>query len=448
MSRKQKTILIVVGVLAALVPVFLVPMLLRARRNEALARELHAEFGKWLALLPHVPDSENGALAIMLDLEKLTPYPEQLIMMTSDELRSEQAQQYRRDYLAANREILESFEKALEHYGKWQFAMNYSENYSAPLPHLACVKEVGECFVEKAILLQHEGKNEQALNECMKALRAASTLTADKIMVSCECQIAVYRQALTEVVRIIGLDSLPEERFRGALDVLAAEYTKRGSYADAAETEYYIFIKLLADGIREGRSAVSLVNKIAGLASEEENGFLSSGCLYDYAPDVELFREYLKTYRHVQPGEYFKFRKKLELWNEHAQHVTVDAKSRRAVLAGLVLPAIGERAFKEFVIGETFWRAAMVTTALRLFEAENGKLPGNLEELGKLVPAEMLIDPFSGKQLVYKLKGGDFSLYSVGVDGVDSKCEETRRLFHTRADEGEPDDIIFHAAGR
>ena len=72
-------------------------------------------------------------------------------------------------------------------------------------------------------------------------------------------------------------------------------------------------------------------------------------------------------------------------------------------------------------------------------------MPENLDELGEFVPEEMLIDPFSGKRLVYKRKGDNFCLYSVGLDGVDNKCEDTRKPFETKADEGEPDDIIFHA---
>jgi len=185
-----------------------------------------------------------------------------------------------------------------------------------------------------------------------------------------------------------------------------------------------------------------------GGKADDRSFFGGSKYVYDYTPDVELFREHLKAYAGTKPGEYFKFRQKLESWNEHVRSIATNIKSPRAVLACLVLPAIGERAFKDFVIGETFWRAAMVMIALRLFEANNGRLPDKLEELGELVSEEMMVDPFSGKHLVYKLKDGDFCLYSVGVDGMDGKCEETRELFRTRADEGEPDDIIFHAPRR
>ncbi len=95
---------------------------------------------------------------------------------------------------------------------------------------------------------------------------------------------------------------------------------------------------------------------------------------------------------------------------------------------------------------ETYWRASIAVAAIKLFEKRNGHLPKNLDELGGLVPKELLVDPFSGKHLVYHLKGvNDFCLYSVGIDGVDGKCEDTRELFDVQQREDEPDDIIFHA---
>ncbi len=57
--------------------------------------------------------------------------------------------------------------------------------------------------------------------------------------------------------------------------------------------------------------------------------------------------------------------------------------------------------------------------ALRAFKAEHGKYPMTLSELTPTILRRVPVDPFSDKPLRYKLKAIEYSLYSVGYDGVD-----------------------------
>ncbi|MCS6829639.1 MAG: hypothetical protein RMM08_02110 [Armatimonadota bacterium] len=53
---------------------------------------------------------------------------------------------------------------------------------------------------------------------------------------------------------------------------------------------------------------------------------------------------------------------------------------------------------------------------LRVYWLQHGNYPDTLHAL-KL--DELIIDPFSGKELVYKREGERYRLYSVGQDGKD-----------------------------
>jgi hypothetical protein len=82
--------------------------------------------------------------------------------------------------------------------------------------------------------------------------------------------------------------------------------------------------------------------------------------------------------------------------------------------------------------------------AVRLFEVRNGRLPENLTELNGLVPKELLVDPFSGKHIIYRPAGDDFYLYSTGYDGVDGMPVKAVPFFEDEGDWRRGPDIIFH----
>jgi hypothetical protein len=170
--------------------------------------------------------------------------------------------------------------------------------------------------------------------------------------------------------------------------------------------------------------------------------FLSQ--LYDFSPNVEVYRRLVEEAREMDPDKYYSLPEEAKNYRVLNDKTGLDPIDPGTVIARIAMVPV-EKSVRDFAANEAFWRASVIMTALRLHEAKNGRLPEKLEELGELVPKELLIDPFSGKQLVYRIKDGDFCLYSVGVNGLDEKCEDTREPFRTNAEEDEPDDIIFHA---
>ena len=75
-------------------------------------------------------------------------------------------------------------------------------------------------------------------------------------------------------------------------------------------------------------------------------------------------------------------------------------------------------------------------------------MPKNLAELGSLVPKELLTDPFSGKELCYRVVKGDFLLYSTGYNGADDKGTQGHRFFEEGQSREDMPDIIIHAPGK
>ena len=64
-------------------------------------------------------------------------------------------------------------------------------------------------------------------------------------------------------------------------------------------------------------------------------------------------------------------------------------------------------------------RMLLCALALRCYRLDHGELPPALADLVPEYLAEVPVDPFSGRPLVYRRQDGEYLLYSVGPDGQD-----------------------------
>lgn len=100
------------------------------------------------------------------------------------------------------------------------------------------------------------------------------------------------------------------------------------------------------------------------------------------------------------------------------EKIVADARAGGASLQAVLLPNLGR-------VVELHHRAVAVRNGTRLllcvhaFKQKNGRWPNDLKEALSGESAAILKDPFSGKDFVYKLTGGQPLLYSVGHDGKD-----------------------------
>ena len=67
-------------------------------------------------------------------------------------------------------------------------------------------------------------------------------------------------------------------------------------------------------------------------------------------------------------------------------------------------------------------RTMHILLALRVYKDTNGRWPENIDQIKDNVPAEAMIDPFDGGSFIYKVKGDNFLLYSIGPNKIDEKC--------------------------
>lgn len=449
MSKKKKIFLIVFCVMAVLIASITVPLLLRALSNEALATKLRAEYEKMLASFPHVPDKQNGALVILEGIQALEDFPQaSLFEGYRCDLEREKDQKLLSQYLTRNEEALSIIEKGLQ-YDKWQYPIDYADLPVNNMPHILRFQEAGKAFVLKADLLKLDRKNNEALWQYMKTLHLGSTLYSDRLLISFLIAMSTQAMACDGLMSVLADDSLKEADLARALSDLKKQYEKQWRISLALETDLKIIFRRIATGIEGGYSVSEIGDFEVSLTNDNSHSttdvFISSKYTYDFGSDVEAFRRTLDLFREAEDKGYYAVSNELNL-------LCIDKKESggwlikgNPSLFERLIPPIA-RCAEKWAINDTFWRGMILSAAILLFEKRNKQLPSSLNELGELVPRQLLFDPFSGKQLVYRLIGNDFWLYSVGLDGVDSRCGYSRQLFRAKAEEGEPDDIILHVA--
>jgi hypothetical protein len=83
-------------------------------------------------------------------------------------------------------------------------------------------------------------------------------------------------------------------------------------------------------------------------------------------------------------------------------------------------------------------RGSRLIIALRRYKNKNGHWPEHLDDVRPFASEEIFVDPVNGGSYIYKLTGGNFTLYSKGKNGID---EGGRRDFWF--EEGGADDLMI-----
>jgi hypothetical protein len=433
---------LVCGAIAAVLLTAAIFVLIRWRSNVVLAKELRAEIETWLQTLPKIPDSENGMLPILSGLEAFKDSLPERLNAKDFSVENESDKALLKQYLTEKEEPLAQIYKGLS-FSKFLFPGDYRKGYLRGTLRLVRLQNPARLLELKGNLLESEGKKSEALNEYLNILRLGETLSSERVIISRMIEGSVLDRAFEALTCMLSERSVGEKDISAALRSLIDQHGERGNFFTMIDAEYYFFLILVANLI-EGRT-----NFWEGISSRPGNEtplalrIVMSKYFYDYCYDVGICRKAAEIWRRTDPAEYYALPLEAKNYDE-----TLLKKVRLPAIRGFALttclPALRE-CVKTLAASETLWRGAIALAGVRLFEARNGRLPKNLQELGKLVPEEFLTDPFSGKEIIYRLEGNDFCLYSVGSDGVDGNPVSVLPYFKEKKSAYDLPDIIFHA---
>ncbi len=431
MKKKSKIIL---AIILAVVLIIITPLYLRYHSNVKLGEELRKEADAWLASIPKIPESENGALIIKRGCQKLGELPESLQRLLYIESESDAAAF--EQWLTENQQALDLIEKGLA-YEKWAYTTDYEKGYAAAYPSLLLLKRAGYMLCFKGDLARLRGQHSEALRQYLKAVHLGSTLARERLLISRMIHVAIINRSLDCLMQAVCEKSLVAADLSTTLEVLLSEHKVPIEASAVYETEYYAFAMMMADFLT-GKGIRSDVFDATGGARP-----LFPRWVRDYTQDVDKYKKYREICAAIEPQKYHGLPAEFRDWSVFSGKIGLTEDWGLFDFVEKLMPNIQE-SIKVLSETETLFRATVLLTAIRLYEAKNGVLPGNLDDLGALVPKEILTDPFSGKNLIYRREGDDFYLYSTGYNGKDDGGKD-KPVYEDEVYPSEVSDIIFHA---
>jgi hypothetical protein len=417
---------IICGIIAAALLTAAIFVLIRWYSNVTLAKELRAEIETWLQTLPQIPDSENGMLPVLSGLESFKGGLPQRLWAEDFGVENESDKTLLKQYLAEKEQALGQIYKGLT-YKKFLFPGDYRKGYARGCPNMLAFRIAARLLELKGGLLESEGKKSEALNEYLNIFRLGETLSGERSDIPCTIEAAVLDTAFRRLTRFLSDSSVGEKDISSALKSLVELHGDCSNvFTMSKEADYYSFLMVVADVI-EGKLGPA-------------DGVLKY--FYNFRYDVDIYRRTAEIWRNTDPAKYYALPPEAKS-NETFLEAIGMHNTHKGYIARVLPNHLGTT--QTLALIETLWRGAIALAAVRLFEAQDGRLPKNLQKLGELVPKEFLIDPFSGKEIIYRLVGNDFYLYSVGLDGMDGNPVNALPYFREKKYLSDLQDIIFHA---
>jgi len=397
--------------------------------NEKLAIELKNEYETWLENLPTVPEEENRMPDLIKALEPLNEIYESEIYSLDSEVNNPTNMPILKGAFEKNDSQFQQVEEALR-YKYFQYKKDYLHISWNHLRPFYLFSESSNCFKLRAKVAFKESRICDAIKDCIICLKIGNSLNREPDYSFQQRKIGFLFSGTSVLLEILSeKPQCNQKELENLLSFLNEIHNKNDNFSNLLEYEYYSTIFAF-------RKLIIGEHVHYPMFLFPEAGFRKIIAIilkvYDFSDDVSKIKNIYNEAGKYTPHKYY----------ELSQSTKTEWKN--SFYYGY------QYYFTYFAAYEASIRAAIVMTGIWLFEKENGRLPESLSELESTVKKEMLIDPFSGKEFIYKVLKGDFTLYSVGANGKDDNCFESLPIYKTNLGSYEYDeinDIVFHTCG-
>lgn len=277
------------------------------------------------------------------------------------------------------------------------------------LPYLSAMRDFNRGLIVRAHLYEAQGKQPEALQNYLTALRMSSHLGQQQFLIDGLVSIAMGSDALRRLCDWMMWGKMSPEQMRATRDGLL---TASGRLPDPAQSF-------------EGEKAMGM--NVIDTLMHMDFGALGIGRMAPEGPVCAFFAG--RAWRVIMPdrtmkrdfAQYYDAQVALARLIDFAPGGALNAPLRAKpwnVLASFLLPALS-RAIEEYQRERAVLYGAALVAALQLCRAEHGAYPETLDDLVPDYLLSLAPDPFTGGRYAYIPLGDSFMLYSLGPNGWD-----------------------------
>lgn len=323
--------------------------------------------------------------------------------------------------------------------GPIRFHLDAKQGHALLLPHLAAIKEFARLVGVATILELHDGNKDAAWTNLLAATLLVTTFSPEPTEVSALVRFASARIAFNTVWQALPA-GWPEERlaklqqeweaadfFSGLPETAAYARASAVATCQAVRKESVSFRVSLSQAIRSPGSVWSEILEYRRQLAYRRYG--------SYEDERDLLLHYrdreIELRRALQAPSWMEMRQKPGVTNfvpfqsRHSSSVQAVLNLKQIGVATQLYIASGQTPGGGGILGraadaESHRRLIVTAIALERYRARNGAYPETLAKLSPHFLSAPLTDFMDGQPLRYRLEGGEYRLYSVGLDGVDN----------------------------
>ena len=366
-------------------------------------------------------DSENAAfpwkeVEKMFDMKERNLVGDALNKVLDGETLDKNERAKVKELISGNKPSFERFKEVVKR-PYFKYEMNWDQHaYSFRIPNAIKLIQFMRYYSMDAFFKAEDGKHNDAVDQCLRWLAFAEKLSNEPFLIVHLIRLAVIREPLTLLNRMISSRKLDDETLYKILNSLETETLQQGlirCFESEGAAMYDLFTRIL-----EGDYDAKEFREIGPAVYKFLVWLFRPVVKADMMYSMNVFDDMVKTAR-MPYHEFFKVR---ESYFEKVYDIP-----RCYVFSRLLIPSAEATYLKKASI-EAKILAAKAGLACKIYKNRHGTFP---EELSQLVPdilSEAPIDPFSGKPLIYRRTPSGFIVYSVGSNGKDDGGIETRQI--------------------
>ncbi len=307
------------------------------------------------------------------------------------------------------------------------FKRDYNEAPGIVPSHFSPLRTCFRLLYVKSTLEKEKGEIEEAVSTVLDAFAAARAVRSDRLMISSLTRIACDAMALKNLQELLTDKEISLESYRTLHEALKEE---RGIHIiDLYDDRCY--------GISVwDRILQKKINIYQIRFPELPARFYES--LNEQPPHLSPTEKLVKTVTYWYLGSYLRLPllkldyvcylrmmseaievTKKPYWQINKADVFSEERiPKTAFFSRHELPSLARCLLQEARLDATFGTAELAI-ALRMYRKKNGNYPGLLKELVPDIVRELPLDPFTGKDYLYRQEGNGFVVYSLGDNKKD-----------------------------
>ena len=375
-------------------------------------------------LIPHVPDSENGAV-IYEKVFKITEPGKDEIGKVSKMISSPDGAHYpgalasARRIASKYRSVLPLVEEASSR-PQCRFKSNWGDPVEERLqPYLDKVRNLSQLLSVIAIADASDGKMEDSAKAVGLSYKLSESLKDEPMLIGCVTRYKCISTASKALKQSAQYGDVSEHQAHRLLDILG-NMDIRTSYLDAMKDERAFSLDLMERIRKYGFERTKKGVSVRKTPDNRPRSPIRVWLVNSWLCADELF--YLRQMESaITDANHL-------VYDRDSLQTELDLKFPKYALLSMILLPVYSKARLSHYETMTTLAGDRVFLAVMAYKSKFGAYPSNLDDVGKRLGWKLSVDPMTGKEFRYRREGKGFVLYGLGRNLIDDNAQTVEDL--------------------